>query len=372
MRLAAQARLGFYAIPSNVLELVLTHLVMPEDPKKQEKVCIIDPCCGEGEAIRQIRDTLNVNHKRTYAIELDGLRAEKSRTNLGESRVLGPASFFGTSVTAYSFGLAYVNPPFDDQLGGGAREELLFTEKATRLLVPNGILVLICAFRALNSGAGRLTDFLENNYEDLGLYSFPEESRKFKEVVVFGRKRVMETAYLPWKERYFYGKEINYTNRERDPDVGSDNRKWILPESWAPFHFSKSDYLPEELLEAVNSSPLNKLVDPPTIPEPKRPPLPLSKGHKALLLASGMLDGIVEPENEEPHVVRGSTRKVEYVASRTEEVDDEKGTVTKKTVISQRPVLTSRAVQSDGNILTLSDEVNTDGDDEQDEPVDED
>ena len=42
-----------------------------------------------------------------------------------------------------------------------------------------------------------------------------------------------------------------------------------------------------------------------------RPPLPLDRGHLGLILASGILDGVVESPHG-PHVVRGSSKKVEY------------------------------------------------------------
>lgn len=367
MRLAAQSKLGFYPIPEPVITLILHHLKMPEE--RADKVCIIDPCCGAGDALKQLQDGLGVKPERTYAVELDGSRIPKAKENLQGSHVLGPCSFFGASITGFSFGLAYVNPPFDNIEGGGGREELSFLEKSTRLLVADGVLVFVCPLKTLT--ARGVMNHLEYNYDDLALYQFPDAHRKFKEVVVFGKRRGIEVITLPWSERYLYNRELGSSYRPRDPDVGSDNRTWTIPDSWAPTRFVKSDYLPEELMEVVEASPLARLLEPPGMPQAKRPPLPLNKGHRALLLASGMLDGVVEPEDEEPHVVRGSTTKVEYVSSRTESVDEGTGVVTKKTVISQRPVLTVRAVTQDGVIMTLSDEVNTEGDDEKDEPEDE-
>jgi hypothetical protein len=37
-----------------------------------------------------------------------------------------------------------LNPPFDDEFGGGGREEVKFVRQAMDLLVPAGILVLVC------------------------------------------------------------------------------------------------------------------------------------------------------------------------------------------------------------------------------------
>jgi hypothetical protein len=82
------------------------------------------------------------------------------------------------------------------------------------------------------------------------------------------------------------------------------------------------------------------------------PPLALGIGHVALLLASGHLDGVVHPEGHAPHVVRGTARKREYIAEESETKNDD-GTVTKKTVISEKIELVGRTVDLLGNIQTF-------------------
>ena len=87
----------------------------------------------------------------------------------------------------------------------------------------------------------------------------------------------------------------------------------------------------------------------------KRPPLPLDKGHLGLILASGMLDGVVEGPHG-PHVVRGSSTKIEYHNKElsTSEANPESGAVTTKDVFSQRMVTVMHCVTSDGTIFTFS------------------
>lgn len=133
MRLAAQARLGFYpAAPQVIAELVKHLRVRPPDPDKAlESPQVIDPCCGEGSALAQIVEALGVEPEHAFAVELDAGRSERARLTLQGGNVLGPASFLGVQITSQSFGLAYVNPPFDDELGGGKREEQAFAERAT-------------------------------------------------------------------------------------------------------------------------------------------------------------------------------------------------------------------------------------------------
>jgi hypothetical protein len=87
----------------------------------------------------------------------------------------------------------------------------------------------------------------------------------------------------------------------------------------------------------------------------RRPPLPLDKGHLGLILASGMLDGVVVGPHG-PHVVRGSSMKVEYhnKEASTSEMNPDTGAVTTKDVYSQRMVTVIRCVGEDGVIYTHS------------------
>ena len=71
-----------------------------------------------------------------------------------------------------------------------------------------------------------------------------------------------------------------------------------------------------------------------------------------MLLASGHIDGLICPTGEPPHVIRGTAAKDTFVASRDEDEDDN-GKVTTRTVISERPRLVIRVLDSEGNISTL-------------------
>jgi hypothetical protein len=294
---------------------------------------------------------LSIPQRNVHAVELDEGRADAVRSNMPEARVLGPASFLGSSITGSSFSLAYVNPPFDDELGGGRREEQTFVERATRLLVPHGVLVLVCPITALQYNS-RFIEFLDSYFENQALYRFPDEYRHYQELVFIGQRRKME---LPGSHGYLHEKRLHSYSRPEDPVVGTDARQWTLPHSSGPNRFCKVEYTEAELLAAVEQSPLCRLFEPPLPVKPKRPPLPLAKGHVALLLASGMLDGLVEPDGEPPHVVRGTARKVDYVSERTQTEDESTGATTEKVVWSQKIVLTVRAVGPDGEIKTFED-----------------
>ena len=285
MRLAAQCKLGFYPAAPQVIDALVKHLrVRPPDPEKPlESPHVIDPCCGEGSALAQIVETLGIGPQNAYAVELDAWRAERAKLTLTGGHVLGPASFPGVQITGQSFGLAYVNPPFDDELGGGKREEQAFAERAARLLVPKGILVLVCPLSAL-SGNRELCGFFDAHFDEVCVYKFPDGHRPYNEVVVIGRKR-RET--IPLDALYKHGclhrmgltrggfvahggmdrlpalgacRPVSWREGEPSPELEPVVRTWEVPRSGKPNTFKKTAFTEDELVAAVASSPLNRLL----------------------------------------------------------------------------------------------------------------
>lgn len=299
-----------------------------------------------------------------------------------EAQILGPASALGCHVSGYSFSLAYVNPPFDTELGGGRREEQSFVMRATQMLGAKGMLVLVMPMTKL-IGNRQFVQYLDSYYEDIQIYRFPDGEdaegnpiRPYGEIALFARKRKIEIPIDSVYERGDLHKRgfqwSSYARIEDFPPLGDvqpmswnsgrpswDRAKeiqtWPIEKGWRPGTFKKIQHTDEELIEVVENSPLAKHlaeIQPREIP---RPPLPLDRGHLGLILASGILDGVVESPFG-PHVVRGSSTKVEYYnkeASDSRE-DPETGAVTTRDVWSQRMVTIIRCVTEDGTIHTFS------------------
>ena len=101
MRLAAQMRGGFYPAHAEAVAHAATFLRPPD----KRPFTIVDPCAGEGAAIRQLGELLGCPQSMTYAIELDDSRAEQVHVALPDAHVLAPASFFGCRATSSSFSL---------------------------------------------------------------------------------------------------------------------------------------------------------------------------------------------------------------------------------------------------------------------------
>jgi hypothetical protein len=341
MRLAARAKLGFYPAPPDAVAEAKKYLRGPSF----ETGCALDPCAGKGEALAQLCRGMGL---RPHAIELDEKRAEECHRTLVsddlQGKVLAPASFFGCASNHLSFSLAWVNPPFDDEVGGGQRTEATFLQRATQWLRPGGILCFVCPDHVVERW--EVSDFLSQWYTRLATLPFPAEHRRFNEVIVFGVKRSKSV------ERH---NEKAVEECERLPLPPDPALPYDIPPGTPPKRFEKIELTESEVAAEFKTSPLRRRMEPPPAPPLPRPPLPLATGHLALLLAAGHLDGVVRPAGEPPHVVRGTAHKVTYTAS-VEEIENKDGSVTTRTTTSEKILLTVRTAESDGTITTLSQE----------------
>lgn len=105
---------------------------------------------------------------------------------------------------------------------------------------------------------------------------------------------------------------------------------------------------------AARQGPLRFHIEPPAnkASHRLRPPMSPGIGHRAMLLGSGHIDGLINPPDEPPHVIRGTAAKEEYVAS-CESSEDDDSNLTTRTVISERPRLLIRALDAEGTITNL-------------------
>ena len=301
---------------------------------------MIDPCAGEGAAIRQLSDLLGCPPTMTFAIELDDSRAEILRATLPESQILAPANFFGCRASLNSFSFIWLNPPFDDSYGGH-RVEDQFLRTATDWLMPGGVMALVCPEDVVEEYSDARRHFT-TYYENCMIVPFPEGHRSFGEVVVFGHKRAR-----PEVNRAGPSARKSWESVEAPNDF-----RYHIPPGNGPRLFQKIEPTESELHRMLANSPLRShLTAGAEVPLPT-PPLALGVGHVALLLASGHLDGLVHPEGKPPHVVRGSSTKREYISDETADVNPD-GSTTTRTTYSERIDLVVRTVDPTGKIRTF-------------------
>ena len=335
-RQKAQQVGGFFPIAIPALQEILDRI---EPPSDNQKFYVCDPCCGEAEALAAISAHFHCDPRRVFGVELEPNRHAAAQLRLPTCQILGPANFLSCEISDHSFSFMWLNPPFDNEIGGGGRIEHDFLKHATRTLVAGGIMALCCpepvALR------WDVNAHFATFYEKISMVPLLAEHRHFNEVVVIARK-VEDTIS---KSRYS-NREVEYESRPLT---------YAMPRGYYPFKFQKSELLPEELAEAMKYSPLSRLIQSTPVPPLPSPPMSLGKGHVALLLASGNLDGMVYPPNEKPHLVRGTAKKLEYISSIEDESDEETGK--EKTVVtkSERITLTIRTLSDTGLIQTFLD-----------------
>jgi tRNA1(Val) A37 N6-methylase TrmN6 len=331
MRLAAQMRGGFYPASPQAVALAASLL----RPPAHQPLTILDPCAGEGAAIQQLASVLGCSESMIFAIELDDSRAEKLRTTLPEAHVLAPASFFGCRATMNSFSFIWLNPPFDYNYDGHRMEDR-FLLTATDWLMPGGVMALVCPEDVIGEFSDARRHFA-TYFDRCMIVPFPADHRPFNEVIVFGHKRSRPRV-----------------GDQHSLSMGASGTFYHLPASPGPRIFQKVEPTESELQQLLKDSPLRShLAAPEATPLPT-PPLALGIGHVALLLASGHLNGVVQSDGQSPHLVRGTSRKQEFLSEVTEDEDDESRTI-KRTVISERIELVVRTVDLTGNIQTFMD-----------------
>ena len=187
MRLAAQAKGGFYPTPERVVDLLaeLIHTPTGYYHRDRETLRILDPCCGAGEALAQLAGRMDVPNAipiETYGVELHRDRAEEAGKRLGRALA---SDLFATSVANGAFGLLLLNPPYDYD-SEDKRTEHGFLTQTTRYLAEGGLLVFIVPRQRLAVSAR----YLSTHYGRMRCWAFPHPEREvFDQVVLMGYRK---------------------------------------------------------------------------------------------------------------------------------------------------------------------------------------
>ena len=343
MRLAAQAKMGYYPTPPLVVSLISGILVS----NHPGTIRILDPCAGEGHALKEIGEFLQCE---SYGIELDTDRGRIAKQNLTQCLI---TDYENTRISNQAFSILYLNPPYDwvirnDEVSASERYERTFLRNTIRYLIPGGVLVYLIPQSRLDKAIAKI---LAYRFGDIRVFRFPdEEYEAFKQVVIFGvLKRKPETD----EGLIRYLTDVGQ-RQAIIPSIENANCEYTVPPSPTikNFLFRTIQIDPEELETEVNrhglKGKINRIVSPLSLSEKIKPIMPLRHGHLAQLLACGMMNGVVfDKDGGNPLVVKGITRKV--VETRTEhEGGKEKITETDKIVII------INAINQRGELITIT------------------
>lgn len=192
---------GYYPTDEETLRRIIS-IVRCSGPGPHR---FLDPCCGEGTALADLRQGLldaaaaedasgQAPEIEALGIEFDQERAWHAKQYLG--RVIH-SDFHDVVVKARSIGLMFLNPPYgygvSDQANRNAgsvdtekaeRLERTFLFKCTPLIAHGGVLVYIVPHYALDD---EIRAHLARNYQDVRVFVAPEQL--FKQCVVVARRR---------------------------------------------------------------------------------------------------------------------------------------------------------------------------------------
>ena len=308
MRLAAQAKGGFYPTPPRVVDLIAGQIQPPAryDQRNPKTLRILDPCCGAGEAAAQLAGCLegpNAIPIETHGVELHRDRAAEAEVRL--DRVLA-ADLFATSMANGAFGLLYLNPPYDFD-SEDRRTEHAFLTHCTRYLAEHGLLVFIVPKQRLAVSAR----YLSTHYGRLRCWAFPEPEREVFDQVVLMAYRKPD----PVPDAYAEDRILRWAQGE-PPTLPSR----AYPEFSAPtapggdILFATRSVDPVAAAAEARRSGLwtnTEITDTlwPARDNRTRPLMPLRRGHMAMLVAAGFLDNLCLEADDRRILVKGRTSK---------------------------------------------------------------
>ena len=322
MRLAGQAKGGFYPTPPRVVDLIAGLIHAPAIYGARRRggatLRILDPCCGAGEAVAQLAERLAQPHTmpiETYGVELHRDRAAEAGERL--RRALA-ADLFQTSIANGAFGLLYLNPPYDYD-NEQKRSEHAFLMHATRYLAENGVLVFVVPRQRLDVSAR----YLSSHYRQLRCWAFPEPEREaFDQVVLVGHRRTEPHT------------DVHAEMRVREWAAGSPEELSSnpyaeftippLPEGDVLFTTRTVD--PVAAAAEARRSGLWTSAEINDALWPKgdmrtRPLMPLRRGHMAMLVAAGFLDNLCLQAEGRRILVKGRTGKEMVLVEETPETE---------------------------------------------------
>ena len=320
-------KLGYYPTDLDHLDYLLKGITFPDGITTN----LLDPCCGEGIALRHLAMG---NNCMTYGVELDESRAEQAQNNLHRVAI---GDYFRARICQRAFHLMLLNPPylFTASGRGKARAELQFLTSSIQHLTIGGLLIYIIPYYRLTPEVAKI---LAAHFEQLEIYRFVgKEFQLHRQIAVLGARK----EYVPAPET---ADRLYSSTRAADTLVELTELpqgRFVLPAiSLEITRFQGQIFNEMELYQQLKHSDSMEFLYRENELDflEQRPPLPLKIGQIGLIGGSGMINGLVKCDT--PHVIKGRVVKdikVEKCASGPIKTDQE-GTLEIRKTFSNRLV----------------------------------
>lgn len=325
-RLAAQADLNYVPAPTPVIDLIATYIAPAPRGTR-----LLDVCAGEGSAAAQLARGVGIERNGLWLNELHGQRAQQCRAVAPPAQVMGSDALADLQISRHFCQLQYLNPPFawQGRENGGERLELHFFRRAVEQehwLQAGGLAVYVCPERVARRPT--VVRHLARCFNQVVVWAFPPEQRRFSEVVIFGVRRTEDrvgSALLAEVERL--------TDEVLCPELPSleacSTPRYHLP---PPVSLSSHDLFrlastPDSLAAARDVAATGGAwASPQALAQmerlrrtrERRPPLfPLNPTQAALQIAAGAINNQPITVGERTYLIKGSAVEAVHTVERT-------------------------------------------------------
>ncbi|HEX4953148.1 MAG TPA: DUF6094 domain-containing protein [Thermoanaerobaculia bacterium] len=181
---------GYFPTPPHLIPSFASTLRWPLEPQRER--ILLDPCAGDGAAIRALRAAWCPEHAswRLPSIVACELEAERAQTlrRMGEEQDVafhGDAFHLVREPTCSGAALLYLNPPYDTDPEHGRSEQRFLARFTPWLRRGAGWLMYLVPHYALEASA----ELLAREYVDLCCWRLPEEDfAAYRQVLLVGRR----------------------------------------------------------------------------------------------------------------------------------------------------------------------------------------
>ena len=312
--LQSQIKGGYYPFPPEHLPALTSLLDPAKQGKASESGRILDPCAGEGDALKRLAEAWNLT---PHANELDAGRAAACRGKFGPERsAQGDLMTLRTPNSAYS--VVYVNPPYAENAGGAdeKRREFEHLAHAWKWAQDGGFVLWVVYAQHMTE---RAASFLARHSSSADVYRIPGlHLGTYPQIVVVAKARPETRGENVDAEALRLVEACKLPNRLPLLEVHAEPVYRVpAPAHVKRFYFHPDEVTAELMLPALvehgvqHTNTFQAIVETPPPPPELAPIVPPRGGQLGLILAAGLFNGLLLNLEEGPAAVRGVVRMTE-------------------------------------------------------------